>query len=56
MAEQTAHGPSRRVDRALPKPSGASQVRCAPVMRSARSVTAAIIAGQVSIGDLSFGR
>ena len=41
---------------ALPKPSGASQVRCAPVMRSARSVTAAIIAGQVSVGKLSSGR
>jgi hypothetical protein len=41
---------------ALPKPSGASQVQCAPVMAPERSVTAAIIAGQVSVGKLSSGR
>ena len=35
---------------ALPEPSGASQVRCAPVIVPSRSVTAAIIAGQVSVG------
>ena len=52
MAEQIAHGPSRRVDRRLAKPSGASQVRCAPVMAPERSVTAAIIAGQVSSAHL----
>jgi hypothetical protein len=41
---------------ALLEPSGASQVRCAPVMAPERSVTAAIIAGQVSVGELSSGR
>jgi hypothetical protein len=54
MAEETAHGGASTG--ALPKPSGASQVRCAPVMAPERSVTAAIIAGQVSVGELSSGR
>jgi hypothetical protein len=41
---------------ALPEPSGASQVRCAPVILPSRSVTAAIIAGQISVGLCSSGR
>ena len=56
MAEETAHGPSWRVDWRLAEPSGASQVRCAPVMAPERSVTAAIIAGQVSVGEVSSER
>ncbi len=40
---------------ALPLPSSASQVRCAPVMRPPRSVTDAIIAGQLSVGLCSPG-
>ena len=35
---------------------GSSQVRCAPVIRPSRSVTRAIIAGQVSVGACSSGR
>ncbi|KPH87197.1 hypothetical protein GLUCOINTEAF2_0204169 [Komagataeibacter intermedius AF2] len=35
---------------ALPFPSRASQVRCTPVTRLSGSVTAAIMAGQVSVG------
>ena len=55
VAEEIAHRPPRRVDRRLAervgsKPFGSSQVRCAPVIRPSRSVTAAIIAGQVSVG------
>ena len=41
---------------ALSEPSGASQVRCAPVILLFRSVTAAISAGQVSVGLCSSGR
>jgi hypothetical protein len=61
MAEQLAHGPARRVDRRLAepaslKPAGSSQVRWTPVIAPARSVTAAISAGQVSGGECSSGR
>jgi hypothetical protein len=56
MAEETPMARRGVSTGALPKPSGASQVRCVPVMRSVRSVTAAIIAGQVSVGELSSGR
>ena len=38
---------------ALSEPSGASQVRCAPVILPVRSVTAAIMAGHVSVGPSS---
>ena len=57
VAEEIAHRPSRRVDRRLAASPdrGSSQVRCAPVMRPSRSVTAAIIAGQVSVGECSIG-
>ena len=41
---------------ALPDPSGASQVRCAPVILPCRSVTDAIIAGRRSAGAPSSGR
>jgi hypothetical protein len=37
-------------------PPGSSQVRCAPEIVPPRSVTAAIIAGQVSVGAYSSGR
>ena len=57
VAEEVAHRPPRRVDRRLvPRPIGSSQVRCAPVILPSRSVTAAIIAGQVSVGDMPSGR
>ena len=61
VAEQVTHCSPRRVNRALPsrtgsKPSGSSQVRCTPVIRPPRSVTQAIIAGQVSVGRCSPGR
>jgi hypothetical protein len=36
---------------ALSCPAGSSQVRCAPVILPSRFVTAAIIAGQVSVGE-----
>ena len=38
------------------KPSGSSQVRCAPVSSPLRSVTEAMIAGQISVGECSSGR
>ena len=41
---------------ALSRPDGSSQVRCAPVILPPRSVTAAIRAGQVSVGLSSSGR
>ena len=41
---------------ALSHLDGFSQVRWAPVMRPSRSVTAAIIAGQVSVGECRSGR
>ena len=57
IAKEMAHRPPRRVDRRLVRrPAGSSQVRCAPVILPSRSVTAAIIAGQVSVGDASSGR
>ncbi len=51
--KQITHRLARRVDRALSEPSGASQVRCTPVILPERSVTAAIMAGQVSVGPSS---
>ena len=57
VAEEMAHRAPRRVDRRLAATSdGSSQVRCAPVIRPSRSVTAAIIAGQVSVGACRSGR
>ncbi len=41
---------------ALSSPVGSSQVRCAPVMSPLRSVTAAISAGQISVGASASGR
>ena len=41
---------------ALSRPEGWSHVRCAPVILPPRSVTAAIRAGQVSVGLWSSGR
>jgi len=41
---------------ALSWPERSSQVRCAPVILPPRSVTAAISAGQVSVGLFSSGR
>ena len=41
---------------ALSRPDGSSQVRCAPVILPSKSVTAAIIAGQVSVGECRSGR
>ncbi len=38
------------------KPPGSSQVRCAPVSSPLRSVTAAMIAGQISVRECSSGR
>ena len=55
MAEQM---PIARLDvstGALSSPLGSSQVRCTPVMLPARSVTAAISAGQVSVGAVGIG-
>ena len=40
---------------ALSRPDGSSQVRCTPVILPARSVTAAISAGQVSVGTVGIG-
>jgi hypothetical protein len=55
MPEETAHGTSRRADRRLAEAAGVeafgvepSAMR--PVIRPSRSVTAAISAGQVSVG------
>ena len=58
VAEQMAHGAPWIVSiGALPPPSrGSSQVRCTPVILPSRSVTAAISAGQVSVGAVVVGR
>ena len=39
----------------LARTAGSSQVRCTPVIVPSRSVTAAIIAGQVSVGAVLVG-
>ena len=57
VTEKVTHRPAWGIDRRLAAPvDGSSQVRCAPVIWPSRSVTAAIIAGQVSVGASASGR